>query len=83
MPAFPEIGYIAGDVREAEVQGQLVSEKQGDPNGHAGIAGKITVNLHREGEEGQKTGEPGERGVIGKDIIDKGRYPVSDKGLQK
>ena len=59
MPAPPEFGNIPGEVGEGEVLHQVEAEKSCGADRDVGIAGKITIDLERKEECGEKQGTAG------------------------
>src|SRR5271165_266953 len=50
VPAAPELGDAAGDVRHVEVLPQTETEHAGDTDCHVGISREVEVDLEREAE---------------------------------
>ena len=54
VPATPELGDVAAEVRHVEVAHQLDTEKLRRPDGDVGVARKITINLEGEEDGGEQ-----------------------------
>ena len=64
MPAAPELGNVAAEVRIAEVAHQTYAEQLGGADGDVGIAGEVAVDLDGEEDGGQGQGAAAVVGVI-------------------
>ena len=78
MPAMPKIRDVPSEVREAEIDRELVTKQPRARNRHVGVAGEIAVDLDRVGEHADPRAGGGEVLGRGEIAIGKRRHRVRD-----
>ncbi|MPN04004.1 hypothetical protein SDC9_151240 [bioreactor metagenome] len=58
VPALPEFRRVLGEIRHIKVFAEVVTKCLRRADGHIRIAGKITVDLNRIGDHGEKERKP-------------------------
>ena len=69
VPATPELGNIAAEIRHVKVPPQLDAEQLGAPDGNVAVAGEVAVNLNGEQYSGQQQRGAVEPVGVVKDIV--------------
>src|SRR5687768_3965645 len=81
MPSTPELGDVRGAVRHFEILRELEAQHASDADGHIGVSGEITVNLHGVSQEPLKQRESIVSPRVGEDQVDVTRDLIRENGF--
>src|SRR5688572_6612115 len=81
MPSTPELRDIRGAIRHFEILREAETQHASDADGHIGVSGKITVDLHGIPKEPLKQRESIVSGGVGEDQVDVTRDLIRENGF--
>ena len=81
MPAPPEIGDAAAQIRIAEILREAEAQHPAEADGHVGIAAEVKIELQRVPDQPQPRGQHRQRSKIAPDPRDQPRQRVGQQRL--